>query len=794
MSMVSNFLQIQRDELDAIRSCYGDRVNIEDIDTNIKGHIIIELEALSQCSMVHVTVKGGMFNTEGGLYNLIVLQKVLYNFVNYRAHGIGLCHLCGYSFCRYCSKDCHGIEAHRFNEADRVRIIEEWESGTERDKLIMSQRKMMAATQCTAQSVTQRSAGFVMILSALMKWSIISVLMESVSISLIVLKGDGRVETRIWSIFLMVAFPVGAFWLFNQPYIFKEFMKDQFRKAFPLRGETFASRPTPVATPSTSQITKRLNFDDSFSTPSVLNLNAQMCEAKEEIDLLKRKLLNARTELDRIKDKDKERILNIEKLQNDIFELKKQLVIKEQNTELKAVKSRICEAERLLEEWREVGNRFHRYFKCTKARLLVAQEVIQSNNLWTDDVKHKLSTAWNTTECNVARLEDCDLDVVLTDISIISAVNDENGTSCAISLEGKDCEKPIFNCKIGTDESGDVLNGGGSIDIFRHPLSPILSGAANSGQAESSFTSIMNSTLANTSIDYIKDEKIERMDLENSLLKDRQLSILQKAELESLRSACANKIFDSIEGSSEERAAEFIKRVQELTLRTRQQEKELEVLTKDRDNLSKRVDYLNRDNADLEETLSDEKSSKESLSRDIDEKSALLKSAMETITSLKHDICQLSEDLSRANVNIKSLESQLKVASQDKEGTDAGENTKIFHMQMNPLQEAMDKLREEEDKHEIRKRKAEENESEDPHGAKRSKNERIDALENQLKKSQKEKDLAVRMQSEIAKKYRSVTYRIHRRKTVDTGIFISCHTPVGISPGANRRIGENTYF
>ncbi|PIO59388.1 hypothetical protein TELCIR_19149, partial [Teladorsagia circumcincta] len=103
-------------------------------------------------------------------------------------------------------------------------------------------------------------------------------------------------------------------------------MTAEFRKAFPLRSESNLRKPTPIATPSLSQISKRLNFDDSLNTSLVTNPNVKVVELREEVDLLKRQLSNAEKEIQRLKTSEKNGKLHAEQLQTEILNLRKDLI------------------------------------------------------------------------------------------------------------------------------------------------------------------------------------------------------------------------------------------------------------------------------------------------------------------------------------------------------------------------------------------------------------------------------------------------------------------------------------
>ncbi|KIH63279.1 hypothetical protein ANCDUO_06416 [Ancylostoma duodenale] len=130
-------------------------------------------------------------------------------------------------------------------------------------------------------------------------------------------------------------------------------------------------------------------------------------------------------------------------------------------------------------------------------------------------------------------------------------------------------------------------------------------------------------------------------------------------------------------------------------------------------------------------------------------------------SSLRSQTNALEYKLSEANEAMKKLEAQLQAARG--EPTDAGDETQIFHLRNNPLQCAMDELASDAERERQRKRKAivsiyfcqdETLSHGEPSEAKRAREEQIHALETQLKKSEREKEQALRLQADFAKKYR----------------------------------------
>ncbi|CAJ0606372.1 unnamed protein product [Cylicocyclus nassatus] len=555
-----------------------------------------------------------------------------------------------------------------------------------------------------------------------------------------------------------------------------------FRKAFPLRGDS-ARKTVPVATPSLSQISKRLNFDDSFTLPSAVNTDVKMFELKEHVHLLETKLSNTEKEIERFRTAEKAMIERAEQQLLEIVDLKKELIRRNDNTLLDEAERRAVQAERSRDEWQDACARFHRYFRCAKARLEIAEKELQCRGNMTEDLKKSLDFAWTSSECRPEEINSDNVRELLD--------------TAAHTLE--DLNKISVREDVGSS-------------IFREP-SPIQSAVFDEGNqsvVSNLSESILNSTLANTSIDYEKDEKIQRLELENSQLKDRltvyfdraQKSMLMEekktsaeqkyhllekkmeemlSELNSLRSACSKKIFDVMDTSTQNRAAEIMKRVQDLNDRNEVLQKELEcarlaaesarskveVLTNEREELAQTVDNLTGLNLELEASMKREKNLAASLSQSLEKRTEELESVQREFGAARSQIQTLEGKLLESTEAVRQLEEQLKHAKG--EATDAGDETQILHLRFNPLQSAVD-----EEQERARKRRADETFSAESSEAKRARDEQIHALEAQLKRSEREKEEALRLQADLAKKYREFSttltgYQI-KLKDVEEGI------------------------
>ncbi|ETN78542.1 hypothetical protein NECAME_10276 [Necator americanus] len=568
----------------------------------------------------------------------------------------------------------------------------------------------------------------------------------------------------------------------------------QFRKAFPSRDES-AKKVVPVATPSLVQISKRLTFDDSFSLPSMANPNVKILELKEEVDFLKRQLSVAENEIKRLKAVEMDGKDRTEKLHLEIVDLKKELIRKNRNTSLDET---ICSRD----EWRNACTRFYRYFQCAKARLLIAENEMRSKGLLCDKIKLALTSAWASAEYNTEEIRREDLDEFLQKAA--SSLEELNN----YAKKNRDEDDEIFGDASVEKDHFDVDKG---CDLSATDTAMIAEGDHSifSNMSES----ILNSTIANTSIDYEKDERIQRLELENSQLKDRLTILFDRAqksmlmeekknsaeekyhllekkmeemlsEQNSFRSACVRKLFGVYDTASENRAAEIMKQIEELTAKSENLEEDLEraradainakndveLLTKERDILLGRIDHLVATTDDLRKSLKCEKDTCFSVNKCLEEKTARIESLQLELKSVLSEKNSLDVQLSQAHEKLKQLELELRNAGG--ESTDAGDETQILHLRNNPLQCAVEELRGEVERGRLGKRKAGEVFLHDELSEiKRARDEHLHALEAQLKKSEREKKEATQLQVDLAKKYREISTTLtgYQIKMIDEG-------------------------
>ncbi|VDO98581.1 unnamed protein product [Heligmosomoides polygyrus] len=521
-------------------------------------------------------------------------------------------------------------------------------------------------------------------------------------------------------------------------------MTADFRRAFPLRSESHLRRPTPLAaTPSLAQISKRLNFDDSLNTSSSNCQAIKTLELKEEVDSLKRQLANAQNDIQRLKASEENGKEHVDQLKSEISKLKRELIRQTHSGELDKVKLELSDVSRSRDEWREASCRFRRYFQCAKTRLGLAEKELRRRGLLNEEMRIALRSAWTSTEYDV---------------------DDNRENLCNILRDASNTLEELERDIHGEPENlvddylMDITQRSRAHDGCHDSNDTAMIFAPDQSMGSDVSQSILNSTLANTSIDYEKDEKIQRLELENSRLHDRvnilydraqksmlmeeqkhdaeqKYSLLEKnvanilGEFNSLRSACAKKLFDVVDSTSQGRSAEIMKRIQDLNdaveslqghlsnarLEAEQAKKEVESLKSERSVLIKKAEHLSSTAEDLRKTLREENEARSALSRIVEGKDAELLLSQEEIMSLQDEVRTLKSDLAEdTTMDDESIQS------------------------------------------------------------KRAREEQIMALEAQLRKSEREKEETIRLQAGLTKKYRDMTrtltgYQI-KLKDVDEGI------------------------
>ncbi|KAK6034637.1 hypothetical protein COOONC_27859, partial [Cooperia oncophora] len=102
---------------------------------------------------------------------------------------------------------------------------------------------------------------------------------------------------------------------------------------------------------------------------------------------------------------------HVDQLQQEILNLRKELIRQSHSVEIENVRTELNKVLHSRDEWHEASTRFHRYFKCAKARLMVAESELRRRGLLKGNVKTALTSAWTSTEYNIQDIQGnlCDL-------------------------------------------------------------------------------------------------------------------------------------------------------------------------------------------------------------------------------------------------------------------------------------------------------------------------------------------------------------------------------------------------
>ncbi|CAI4232541.1 unnamed protein product [Auanema sp. JU1783] len=315
------------------------------------------------------------------------------------------------------------------------------------------------------------------------------------------------------------------------------------------------------------------------------------------------------------------------------------------------------------------------------------------------------------------------------------------------------------------------------------PIKP--ESASNLNELDQS--SMFNSTLHNTSIDYEKDKKIDWMESRISeleeclkLLRCRSQKYLQAeeekrsltnhvehlnkvvkqtmSELAGLKLVIAEKLVD-MDGTPRDTCLKDVDRIKALAI-------QLNEVIAARDKYYADLMEASEENALLKETVAQQKQRIEQNERTLKEQRDFCVDAEQN----KEKLEKCNQELMEAKSMVSSHELTIMQLQQTRNETmtDAGDSTQIFHMARNPLQDAHDAFRTVEE----RKRKADETYQDE--SGKRFCNEEIESLKAKLSKAENEKVTVESTLSNFAMKYRAMITVLSgfqfKVKDIDEGI------------------------
>lgn len=573
----------------------------------------------------------------------------------------------------------------------------------------------------------------------------------------------------------------------------------EFRKVAPLPEEV-AQRRNALA--PIGSVKKKLNFDDTadsffFEPPILPGLKARLADAESEIGILRKKLADKQNQLDSLQTESLSQQDTIRGLRSDVTMLKVQMAHRDEDH-----RNQISMNSSLLnisctDDWRNVAAKYITWFNVAREQFNVAGQIIKEGQLLTRDNKYKLRDAQRVSP---VELTDDDIDELNR-----GSVQDVPGMLDLLS--GPDDDLADNGLGAVHNASEPITTTNAYIEI-----SPIRPSTGNETMPLLDESSVMNSALLSTTIDFEKDERIDRLENENILLKERlqlasgranralllteekrslaervrmlELQLSESvSELEALRAASAKKMFDLVDRDTQSRAVEMTDRIKRMQMRNAQLDAQVSSAISERDILTSNCNKLSEKIASQLDHIAALETEVNSLKQIISENSEQLRCAQERIDSELEKTEDQRRRCEQANARIASMEIDLIAArssssniATSSEPTDAGDTTQIVHMAQNPLQLAHEEYIAEE---RSRKRKLEEDREAENTGSKRACDadfaKELELMRSRLATSEREKQSAQTILQEFGKKYREVTtvltgYQIKIRDIAD-GLF-----------------------
>ncbi|CAB3410844.1 unnamed protein product [Caenorhabditis bovis] len=564
--------------------------------------------------------------------------------------------------------------------------------------------------------------------------------------------------------------------------LFANEVRTEFRKAFPLRSET-QKKLEMTQKRNACRIRKQLNFDESMSP---IALQAEVQRASFAIESKDRKLEDAEREIAKLKEKLEEKDTQYQKV---LDEKEKLEYAKLELTNLsKQTEARLNEVESRNqlenEYWRTIGRKYYIWFKMANEQLEEIHDILSTGGSFDERAVQRINQAPMNIFMQLKDINFCENNYAQSlaagSLLEFSGVQFEPQTAPQLDFT-------LFDSRIEGARFGE------NSTTFQPPKpenadNTILSDtifSSNSTMADNS-TILTGGGRANmSSFDYERDEKIQRLLLENSVLKDRlnvskgraeqslifeeknrtlekEKQLLQSkldktfSEIEAMRMGTARKLFSideeisksgSSELNSQNKALKMVDRINNLLSENTKMEKEIASATSKIMSLTKQLNECDRRNSRVEDAYS------EQLGKSIELENKL--------TEMTNKNYLLEQEITQLRQNI-----QCSV-----QPTDAGNTTQIFHMPQNPLEAAHEEFQ----AAETRKRKLSEY-SDDPE-AKRKREELVEELEERLRKAEIEKNIiedSYNLHKDLASKFRQVCVALTglqiKLKDADEGI------------------------
>ncbi|EFP02499.1 CRE-MDF-1 protein [Caenorhabditis remanei] len=569
--------------------------------------------------------------------------------------------------------------------------------------------------------------------------------------------------------------------------IFAAEMKKQFKKEFPLKAETEKRRKEEAFRRHAPKEARKLNFDITLSPEP-----SELIKAKSDKENAQRQLNSLREEHERLKEMLKakeaklaEKSIDSEANRERILDLQERCELLKQEKDETAQ-----EYNQSLEIWTQFGKKYYTWFNLASSQLDAVKTYVKSDGKFDSEEEiHRL----NSMPRNMLRtLENFDFEEETVEMLGAGSVQEYDGVEFEVRRRAESPEAVVEAVR-----RADVSAANFTIP---HSNQTMLDDTANNTLMQEDQTMMTDGCPANRSlIDYEKDDKIQRLLLENSVLKDRlnvsmgraEKSMLMEeknrtlefekktlqsqldnsfGEIEALRIGRARDIFKidekvSTESDNSAKQMQLLDRITELIKKNNQLEKDFEAATSRMTKIMRESTDCERRNERLEDAFSNERVKNQELERERDELADRIAEQNEEVERLKEQL----EDVMNRTVKVAeepTFSSTTLGAPGDKE-TDAGDNTKIFHMAMNPFQAARAEYQE------SKKRKL----TDAPDGAAQLREEQMAELEDRLELVTREKKVledSYNLHKDLASKFRQACIALTglqiKLKDADEGI------------------------
>uniref|UniRef100_A0A8R1E2I4 Spindle assembly checkpoint component MAD1 n=1 Tax=Caenorhabditis japonica TaxID=281687 RepID=A0A8R1E2I4_CAEJA len=462
---------------------------------------------------------------------------------------------------------------------------------------------------------------------------------------------------------------------------FAEDIDRRFKKEFPLKAETAQKRAQAAFRRHAPVMARKLNFDITLSPLPVVR--AELATAKTAQGSAERQLSSLRQENEQLLDDLRRKDEQLSKKQIELESVREKWHdLREENAILEAkCGSRVADSNRVIEIWKTFGKKYYTWYNMASAQLESVRVYVENDGKFDDAMD--VSKLNEPPRQMLRAMEQNEFDENTVELLGSGSVQEYEGVE--FKVRRRDFE---------------VARSDSSMANFTMPQS-------NQTMLDDSNATLFEQTMmtdgcpANRSIiEYEKNEKIQRLLLENSVLKDRlnvsmgraeksmlieernrtlevEKNALQErlestfTEIEAIRIGQANNLFKVHETDNSTKQLQLLDRITQLIAKNNQLEKDFEAATSRMTKLMRESADCEKRNERLEDAFSSENERRELLEKEKEELAVQLEALSAKIKELE----------SRAEAE----ETITTAPAAEPEPTDAGNSTQIFHMATNPL-------------------------------------------------------------------------------------------------------------